>query len=1104
MGGTLADAQERQRKQQQLEAEKTQQADVLTQSMQRSFALQQQQPVGMGPLLVRDVSRNQELLTHVRKHVYSVAAQETADGLPVQAAPVQEQKHKVGLKDKYHDHKIRKLTGSKVLDHRQWDLKERLAEYYQRKENSADYISEQLPGFRTYTSSSVQHDDKRIVLAFTQGYEKKKISLFQSRKETEKRDADLRMARDYMSGNLAQRKPFLEKVTKEMLGVRLEPEMFTDAYIAAHIEEIMELSNKLNMFENIERDPTNAPFFAALSQQERALLKANLDMATMINAYMASYFSSNGLDVNTKQLLAHSNDFDANLATSREMVQGYKAPLEGAFRTRITEEEKILEQFQGQAFRDMLQNAEYRAFTQHQRTQRSPQKLHSGRKHGLKSMLEAMRGKNKGVDRFGKPVDESVLEKMDSVYETTEGGIVQQKAASLVSLGIRATGTPSELGSRAMRGSIFFGMNESLTGLFQELQDQGLPLRQMGEKINKGIHFSSSPQSYATGCGVEAVSRTLFGIFRQRLDTPEGLEYLQSAYTMYGDRKVFQGSMRQFLMFELRTLLNTELSPVCAHVPFEQMKYATGASTSVMALPAMSELLTQEQRTKMQTENPELYQLLLEFENLMDSLEAKMLRGTDDVSQTVDGVTYSSACSADVASMVKEADPKTLSKDTMLQDLAMRDFVYSQKKRMQAAGGTDPLLGAGTGETDTILRVMKAMMPENYIRDRFAHVGDDVISATQILGEDLQVGGALEQLGDYLMKAREVFDLKFGGGDDNLASANMVDYLVKNLIAPMLTQAGLQQLADQLSKEIHTESQDESFRDDNALMRSLNAFEREEKKEERRRREEAQRPAKEIAALDAQFADRLAQISQDAAFFKAKDVKGRDREFVDRDDYINWNRMQLATPEMIAENPMLRELTLQNYRRCMPQRIARSQKTAFRESTPEQLTFNMVLHSMIEPDYMNRVLKSSGLEACLEQQKDATQTAQAKQAALDRIRQDLQDGELREVRSLLESLGDIFKGTALEKEDGSTQSTMMISNLILLGMTVKSPDSATNPTVVSYFNIVTMKAYQALMMEFSMRQAKMEKGQLAADPLLDTLKDKYASRPAAPADGNGE
>ncbi|MBR5420208.1 MAG: hypothetical protein IK115_03560 [Lachnospiraceae bacterium] len=1094
-----------QEKQQLIAAEEEQQKELFSQSMLLSFQSQRQEDAPAAPVLVRDVQRSQSLLAKCKKKIFPASAGDVAEGTPVQA-PVQERGFKQRRKDAKHEKQLRKTSTLKCIDYGTWNVLDAMQTRQTAQTNSVAAIKKTVPGFSDGHGDPGVSFDSRIVMTYMTGYLTDKNGDPLNEEEAKKRDADIRLAEDYASADLQRRTPFLRKITDELLNLNLDISMFSEEYMSAHYGEMQWLSDKLMMYENLMRDPGNKAFFDDMEPLERQLLETRaLSFAGVIGTAVNYFGTSKGVSMNTRKLMGSDPAYDDHAReTGEKYRERYIPRIADMIKKRDADEKQIYAQAQAESFRKALKAAE------------NPNPDLSGTPGGTDTFKEMHKGLQDVQGR--KAVADS-----DAKYQEgrLKGNMREANSGGFMALGIRHSSNKTAVAYDHMLGSMFTSLTADYHDLYHGLKEQGIPIAQMEKMISKESISRHSAMRFATGGGVEALGHSVLSLFRKRVDSDQFVSFLEDSYVLYGGAQVFEGDLKKFVGFHLQELLTTKVGALKSEAPPDMLEYVNSCVMNLMALPRLQAEITGERREEMAQKFPELLELLDEYTNMVDTITAKLQAGAkNEPTETgagSDKQSFVSKRGAAISDIVQSASLDELAGDVAVQKMCAQDFVLAYQKKIK--DGTAPDLEGGSvddlaqvGEVRSLLRVMYSMIPDGYVEQLMSSSKGDVFEAVTQIGNDLRFGGPLQALGDLAESCKAAFNGSDHDTDED-ASALMVNLLMKQVILPAMAVTGDagEEFAEQLKDETEIQSRSEEYRDRGWLLQSLNTHQRQtERDKDFKRKQDAyaeeQRQKQfrdQIAALDAQFADKAAKIADDAHDFKVDFIGDQDKVFASKKDFIVYMRSITATPEMLANNPLLQKDIVENFNDHFATRINSLEKIAFRKGSPEISSLNALLQSMCKPDYMRRILEETGVTQCQrvanERKKNPDPVAApqeeaaykaAIQTAIDRITADLGDGgELEPIRKVLEKLGPAFSGTGMDKEDGSMQSAMLINTIFLRVLTLDAPEGLSGQAQLDYTTSV-VASHGALMREINTRATAVgDKG--GDDALVGMLKDKF-------------
>lgn len=248
--------------------------------------LQQQQQL----LTQQQVHENAALATGVQKQVGPVEAKKTAKGKPLQTkAPAKESwKAKRERKRRTEEANL-KVEGA---DHRSYEIEKQVSTYLSDRSNSVTKeVSDNL---------RKENVDTRVVKILCTGYKTNRSGKPKNKKEAAKKQADEQLIADYSSKQLERRKPYLEKITREVQGFTFSADMFEGEQLHENITQYKTMADKMTYFENMQRDPINKPFFQAMPPAEKELLNKRMGaMTAAFGLYLGIKTSMKGVSVNT-------------------------------------------------------------------------------------------------------------------------------------------------------------------------------------------------------------------------------------------------------------------------------------------------------------------------------------------------------------------------------------------------------------------------------------------------------------------------------------------------------------------------------------------------------------------------------------------------------------------------------------------------------------------------------------------------------------------------------------------------------------------------------------------------------------------------------------
>jgi hypothetical protein len=142
--------------------------------------------------------------------------------------------------------------------------------------------------------------DPRVLRIFCSGYDVGADGEPLTAEDTEKKERDMRFIGDYCSGDVSRRFPQLERITGEIMGISLTPDMLTEEYIIAHAAELKCIGDRMSYFENIMR--RNKDYFDSLPQPELDSIKARATLWAAFSSYVANFVNIKGINFQNGEL----------------------------------------------------------------------------------------------------------------------------------------------------------------------------------------------------------------------------------------------------------------------------------------------------------------------------------------------------------------------------------------------------------------------------------------------------------------------------------------------------------------------------------------------------------------------------------------------------------------------------------------------------------------------------------------------------------------------------------------------------------------------------------------------------------------------------------
>ncbi len=304
-------------------------------------------------VMERQREANVQLMGHAERQMPQLQANQTAAGQPQQMQAPAKQTYKQKREEKRRDRKAKRINPE--ADHVTYQIAKDMKHLNEERGNSL--TAEQI------ARAEEANVDRRVLKVFVHGYKKDRNGNPASEDDARDKAEDERFLDDYLSCDVERRRPHLDRITKELLDANITEDMFSRAYLEHHSAEMKVLADRLTYYENIFRDPVNAPYFDNLPQLQRDLINARIiSVYAAVGNKFANSMAENGYDSNNTRYYAAS-DLDAmrfaransdgmstflrqSLADSHrfedEAIQRqYEAELESCRAARLTEAERM-------------------------------------------------------------------------------------------------------------------------------------------------------------------------------------------------------------------------------------------------------------------------------------------------------------------------------------------------------------------------------------------------------------------------------------------------------------------------------------------------------------------------------------------------------------------------------------------------------------------------------------------------------------------------------------------------------------------------------------------------------------------------------------------
>ena len=383
----------------------------------------------------------------------------------------------------------------------------------------------------------------KVLHSFITGYKTNEEGNPLNEQEAERKRKDDAFLEDYCSGDLQRRLPHLERMKNELLNIRLSPDMLTETYMERHAVELYDIVAKMTYFENVEKDPINAPFFENLPAVERKLLKYRVaDLCGSFSHLWICMLASKGFTI----------------AGSEAQYTNQKSFLDAMIK-------------QEPATRELLKN-QLRELEQKEEELRQ-EALMEERQQGILTFNEAVQNSMPALDKaLGTEADYESLRSLfyDEMYEAElDGEMLRFKglialsdyefekhgeSSALQACMIRESGKEAAKRDKKLRGQFFLDIPKDYVPLFRKMYDAGVDFEAMIPKFKR---VSCGMGAYSSGGGIEQVHDKLFAIFQKYIEAPQGQEYVQKMISILENAKVFEGKREKCVNYILQCLLNS-------------------------------------------------------------------------------------------------------------------------------------------------------------------------------------------------------------------------------------------------------------------------------------------------------------------------------------------------------------------------------------------------------------------------------------------------------------------------------------------------------------------------------------------------------------------
>ena len=234
--------------------------------------LEQRRSEHAGQMIQTQREYCERLQNRMREQLAPAQANQAAPGQPQQmAAPKETYKQK-----KERERRAKEARrNNPAADHLSYNAVQSLQQLKTGQDNSMN-----TPGI--YDQATANKVDKRVLRSFCHGYQTNKRGEPLSPQDQARKQADETFLQDYASADLKRRKPHLDRMVNELLNAKITDEMFTDEYLCTHTIEMKSLIDRMVYFDNVIKDPVNAPYFEQMDPLKRRLIDVRI-----LNRYAA-------------------------------------------------------------------------------------------------------------------------------------------------------------------------------------------------------------------------------------------------------------------------------------------------------------------------------------------------------------------------------------------------------------------------------------------------------------------------------------------------------------------------------------------------------------------------------------------------------------------------------------------------------------------------------------------------------------------------------------------------------------------------------------------------------------------------------------------------
>ena len=496
------------------------------------------------PAVVQEV-RQQEITEVLPMRRETVPIPQIPQVLQRRAEPMQQpvpggQSFKQRRRQKKEDQRIKKQYGEHA-DHVSVAIKQQLDELTEERVVELPRLNE----LKDEADRRGVKVDGRVLNSFITGYKTDAEGNPLNEQEAERKQRDEAFLQDYCSGDLQRRLPYLEQMKNEMLNIRLSPDMLTETYMERHAVELYDIVAKMTYFENVEKDPINAPFFENLPAVERKLLKYRVeDLCGSFSNLWICMLGSKGLTISgTETQYMNEKGFLDTLINGEPVMRQI-------LKKQLRKSEQMEEELRQEAQMEAKQQG---ILTFNEAVQNSMPEPTLDKAIGSEADYESLRSlfhdeiheELRGGEKFRV---KGLVALSD--YEFEKNG----ESSALQAFQIRESSKEAAKRDKKLRGQFFLDIPKDYMQMFRNMQDAGVDFEAMSSKFSR---VSCGMGAYVSGGGIEQVHDKMFANFQKYIEAPQGQDYVRKMISILENAKVFEGKREKCVNYILQCLLNS-------------------------------------------------------------------------------------------------------------------------------------------------------------------------------------------------------------------------------------------------------------------------------------------------------------------------------------------------------------------------------------------------------------------------------------------------------------------------------------------------------------------------------------------------------------------